>query len=201
MEFSDGWRLQRRRLGLAGTVGNGRRFGGPCRRPCDVAKHRTRENCIGTRAAGRQSRSVHGGLRGFIHHQTHRHAGALRRRWQRRPDMHHQGTARRPAEGGQAPAATEPGMAEQTASADESVAPATAVAAAVLPEMPPAIEPSGAPLPVLPPQAEESSAGETAEATPEVAAAMPSATEPAAAQPTSASSEAAAPLPAEATAP
>jgi len=102
---------------------------------------------------------------------------------------------------GQAPAATEPGMAEQTASADESVAPATAVAAAVLPEMPPAIEPSGAPLPVLPPQAEESSAGETAEATPEVAAAMPSATEPAAAQPTSASSEAAAPLPAEATAP
>jgi hypothetical protein len=102
---------------------------------------------------------------------------------------------------GQAPAATEPGMTQQTASADQSVAPATAVAAAAPPEMPPAVEPSGAPLPVLPPQAGESSAGETAEAMPEVAAAMPSATEPAAGQPTAASSEAAALLPAEATAP
>jgi hypothetical protein len=104
---------------------------------------------------------------------------------------------------GQAPAATAPGMTEQTASTDKSVAPGDAVAAAAPAEMPPAIEASGAP--VSPPQAVESSAEETAEATPEVApevaAVMPSAAEPVAGQPAAASSEAAAPLPAEATAP
>jgi hypothetical protein len=102
---------------------------------------------------------------------------------------------------GQAPAATAPGMTEQTASADQSVAPATAVAAAVPAEMPPAIEASDVPLPVVRPQAAESSVGETAEALPEVAAVTPPVAEPTASQPTAASSEAAAPLPAEATAP
>jgi len=100
---------------------------------------------------------------------------------------------------GQAPAATEPGMTEQTAFTDKSVAPGDAVAAAVPPETPPAVEPSGAP--VSPPQAGESSVGETAEAMPEVAAVTPPAAEPTASQPMAASSEAAAPLPAEATAP
>jgi len=97
---------------------------------------------------------------------------------------------------GQAPAAIAPGITEETASTDKSVAPGDAVAA--LPgEMPPAVEASGAPVP--PPQAGESSVGETAEAKPEVAAVMPSAAEPTAGQPAAASSEAAAP--AEATAP
>jgi hypothetical protein len=100
---------------------------------------------------------------------------------------------------GQAPAATAPGMTEQTASTDKSVAPGDAVAAVVPSEMPPAIEASGGPVP--PPQAGESNVRETAEAMPEVAAVMPSAAEPTAGQPTAASSEAAAPLPAEATAP
>src|SRR6266446_3294973 len=54
---------------------------------------------------------------------------------------------------GQAPAATTPGVTEQTASADQSVAPATAVAAAAPAEMPPAIEASDVPLPVVRPQA------------------------------------------------
>jgi nicotinate-nucleotide--dimethylbenzimidazole phosphoribosyltransferase len=101
---------------------------------------------------------------------------------------------------GQAPAATEPEMTEQTASADQPVAPAAAVAAAAPPEMPPAIDASNVPLPVVRPQAGESSPGETAEALPEVAAVLPSAAEPTSGQPTAASSEAAAPLPAEATA-
>jgi len=99
---------------------------------------------------------------------------------------------------GQAPAATEPGMTEQTASTDKP-APGDAVAAVVPPEMPPAIEASAATVP--PSQAEESSVGETAEAMPEVAAVMPSAAEPTAGQSAATSSEAAAPLPAEATAP
>ncbi len=99
---------------------------------------------------------------------------------------------------GQAPAATEPGMTEQTASTDKP-APGDAVAAVVPPEMPPAIEASAATVP--PSQAEESSVGETAEAMPEVAAVMPSAAEPMAGQSAATSSEAAAPLPAEATAP
>jgi hypothetical protein len=103
------------------------------------------------------------------------------------------------AQVGQAPAAMAPGVTEETASTDKSVAPGDAVAAVVPPEMPPAIEASGAPVP--PPQAGESSAGETAEALPEVAAVMPPAVEPTAGQPAAASSEAAAPLPAEATAP
>jgi hypothetical protein len=98
---------------------------------------------------------------------------------------------------GQAPAA--PGVTEQAASADKSIAPGDAVAAAVPPEMPPAIEASAATVP--PSQAEESSVRETAEAMPEVAAVMPSAAEPTAGEPAAASSEAAAPLPAEATAP
>jgi hypothetical protein len=102
---------------------------------------------------------------------------------------------------GQAPAATAPAMTEQTASTDKSAAPGDAVAAVVPSETPPAIEPPSAPLAVLPPQAGESSTGETAEAMPEVATAMPSATEPPAEQPTAANSEAPAPLPAEATAP
>jgi hypothetical protein len=100
---------------------------------------------------------------------------------------------------GQAPAAAAPDMTEQTASADQSVAPTTAVAAVVQPEMPPAIEALAAP--VSPPQAGESILEETAEAIPEVAAVTPPATEPTAGQPPAASSEAAAPLPAEATAP
>src|SRR5260370_30678070 len=100
---------------------------------------------------------------------------------------------------GQAPAATEPGMTEQTAFTDKSVAPGDAVAAAVPPETPPAVEPSGAP--VSPPQAGESSVGETAEPMPEVAAVTPPAAEPTASQPMARTSEAAAPLPAEATAP
>jgi hypothetical protein len=98
---------------------------------------------------------------------------------------------------GQAPAATESGITQQTASADQSVAPGDA--AAVPPEVPPAIEASAAPVPPL--QAGESSVGETGEARPEVAAVVPSAAEPTAGQPTAPSSEAAAPLPAEATAP
>src|SRR6266849_4733744 len=99
---------------------------------------------------------------------------------------------------GQAPAATEPGVTEQTASADKSVVPVAVVAAAAPSETPPAVEPSGAPLPVPPPQA---GLGEAADAMHEVAAAMPSATEPTAGQPTAAGGEAAAPLPPEATAP
>ncbi len=102
---------------------------------------------------------------------------------------------------GQAPAATAPGVTEQTASTDQSVAPGDAVVAAVPPEMPPAIEASDIPLPVVRPQAAQSSVGETAEALPKVAAVTPRAAEPTASQPTAASSEAAAPLPAEATAP
>src|SRR5712671_4256035 len=51
---------------------------------------------------------------------------------------------------GQAPAATESGMIQQTASTDKSVAPGDAVAVVVPSEMPPAIEASGGP--VLPPQ-------------------------------------------------
>jgi hypothetical protein len=107
---------------------------------------------------------------------------------------------------GQAPAATEPGLTDEAASADESVAPAAAVAAAGPSEMPPAVEPSVAPLPVLLPQAGESQAAETsvggtAEATPDVVAAVPFATGPADVQPAAASSEAVAPLPAEATTP
>jgi hypothetical protein len=102
---------------------------------------------------------------------------------------------------GQVPAATAPGMTEQTASTEMSVAPGDAVAAAVPPEMPPAIEASDVPLPVVRPQAAESIVGETAEAMPEVAAVTPPAAEPTAGQPAAASSEAAAPLPAEATAP
>jgi hypothetical protein len=94
---------------------------------------------------------------------------------------------------GQAPAATASGMTEQTASVDQSVAPATAVAAAG-PAETPAIEASAAP--VSPPQAGEGSVGETAEAAPEVAAVMPSAAEPTAGQPAAASSEATAPPPA-----
>jgi hypothetical protein len=100
---------------------------------------------------------------------------------------------------GQAPAAIAPGMTEETASTDKSVAPGDAVAAAVPAEMPPAVEASAATVP--PSQAGEGSVGETAEATPEVAAVTPPVAEPAAGQPTAASSEAAAPLPAEATAP
>ena len=96
---------------------------------------------------------------------------------------------------GQAPAATEPGLTEQTASADTPVAPVAALA--VPSEMPPAIEPLAVPLPVPAPQAAEARVVETAEAMPEVAAAA----EPAAVQPTAAGSEATAPLPAEATAP
>jgi hypothetical protein len=103
------------------------------------------------------------------------------------------------AQVGQAPAAIAPGVTEETASTDKSVAPGDAVAAVVPPEMPPAVEASGAPVP--PPQTGESSVGETAEALPEVAAVMPPAVEPTAGQPAAASSEAAAPLPAEATAP
>jgi hypothetical protein len=99
---------------------------------------------------------------------------------------------------GQAPAATESGMTQQTASADQSVAPGDAVAAVVQPETPPAIEASGTS--VSPPQPGESNVGETAQALPEVAAVTPPAAEPTAGQPTAASSEAAAPLPAEATA-
>jgi hypothetical protein len=99
---------------------------------------------------------------------------------------------------GQAPAATAPGVTEQTASTDNSVVPGDAVAAVVPPEMPPAIEASD--VPVSPPQAGESSVGQTAEALPEVAAVTPPAAEPTVGQATAASSEAAAPLPAEATA-
>src|SRR6266481_2349671 len=65
------------------------------------------------------------------------------------------------AQVGQAPAATEPAMTEQTAAADQSVAP---VAAAVPSEMPPATEPSGAPLPVTDPQVGEGRVGEAADA-------------------------------------
>jgi hypothetical protein len=99
---------------------------------------------------------------------------------------------------GQAPAATEPGATEETASTDKPVASSDAVAAAVPPEMPPAIEASA--VPVSPPQAVESIIGETAEAKPEVAAVMPPAAEPTVDQPAAANSEAAAPPPAEATA-
>jgi hypothetical protein len=99
---------------------------------------------------------------------------------------------------GQAPAATAPGVTEQTASADQSVAAGDAVAAVVPSETPPAIEAPDVPLPVVRPQAAESNVGETAEALPEVAAVLPSAAEPTAGQP-AASIEAAAPLPAEAT--
>ncbi len=102
---------------------------------------------------------------------------------------------------GQAPAATEPGMTEQAASADQSAAPVAEMAAVAPSEVPPAVEPSSAPVVVTPPQAGEDRVGEATEAMPEVAAAMPSATQPTAGQPTAAAGEAAAPLPAEATAP
>jgi hypothetical protein len=99
---------------------------------------------------------------------------------------------------GQAPAATEPSVNEETASADKSAAAVAAVAAAAAPsETLNAIEPPGA-LPVPPAQAEER-VGEAAEALPEAPTAVPTAAEPTAAPPTAAGSEA--PLPAEATAP
>jgi hypothetical protein len=105
----------------------------------------------------------------------------------------------------QAPAAAEPSVTEETASAGKSTAPVAAVATVAVPsETPDAIEPPSAALPVTPPpavegQAVEDKVGDSTEAIPEVAAAVPSATEPTSAPPTAAGAEA--PLPAEATAP
>jgi len=106
---------------------------------------------------------------------------------------------------GQAPAAAEPTVTEETASAGTSATPVAAVAAVAVPsETPDAIEPPSAALPVTPPpavegQAVEGKVGDSAEAIPEVATAVPSATEPTSAPPTTAGAEAA--LSAEATAP
>jgi len=101
---------------------------------------------------------------------------------------------------GQAPAATEPSVTEETASADKSAAPVAAVAEVALPsETPPAIESSGVPLPVAAPQPGERKVQEPAETLLEVPTAVPSVTEPTTEQPAAAGSEA--PLPAEATAP
>jgi hypothetical protein len=101
---------------------------------------------------------------------------------------------------GQAPAAAEPSVIQETAAADKSAAPVAAVAAVAVPsETPDATEPPGAALPVPPAQAVEGKMGEPAETLPEVSTAVPSVTEPRAVQPTAAESKA--PLPAEATAP
>jgi hypothetical protein len=117
---------------------------------------------------------------------------------------------------GQAPAAIEPDKSEQTASADQSIAPIATVA--VPSETPPALETSGTgveetaeamPVPAVPEAAAAipvaaPATGETAEPVPEVAAvpevvrAVPSATQPTTEQPTAAASEADAPLSGEA---
>jgi len=93
------------------------------------------------------------------------------------------------------PVAAEPGETEQTASADRSVAPVATV------ETPPAIEPAATLLPVPSPQAGGARESATAEAMPEVAAAMPPETQPTTSQPTAAAGEASTPLAVEATVP
>jgi len=132
---------------------------------------------------------------------------------------------------GQAAAATKPGETEQTASADRSVAPAAPVAAVEPPvaaepgeteqkpsadrsvtpvatvetppaiETPPAVEPAARLLPVPSPQVGGARKSATAEAMPEVAAAMPPETQPTTSQPTAATGEASTPLAVEATVP
>ena len=132
---------------------------------------------------------------------------------------------------GQAAAATKPGETEQTASADRSVAPAAPVAAVEPPvaaepgeteqkpsadrsvtpvatvetppaiETPPAVEPAARLLPVPSPQVGGARKSATAEAMPEVAAAMPPETQPTTSQATAATGEASTPLAVEATVP
>jgi hypothetical protein len=105
------------------------------------------------------------------------------------------------------PVAAEPGETEQAASADRSVAPVATVDTPPAIETPPAVEtlptvePAATLLSVPSPQAGGARESATAEAMPEVAAAIPPETQPTISPPTAAAGEASTPLAVEATVP
>ena len=99
------------------------------------------------------------------------------------------------------PVAAEPGETEQKPSADRSVTPVATVETPPAIETPPAVEPAARLLPVPSPQVGGARKSATAEAMPEVAAAMPPETQPTTSQATAATGEASTPLAVEATVP